>query len=185
MIKPKLTGTRVVFGPVRLCYVHLLERYKFDGDAGEGKFSTNILIPKSETATIEAIRKAIATATVEAKSRKWGGKNATPTKANPLYDGDDKGDVFAGHYFLNAKSDRRPQVVDRNMTPLTDEEDVYSGMWALVSVTFFGYSTGGNGIGCLINNVQKIKDDERIGGGPGAESDFGDISAAELDDDDL
>lgn len=180
MITPKVKGTRVVFGPVRLSYTHLLSKYAFEGDNGDGKYSTNILIPKNETETIDAIRAAIATAQKEAKIGKWKNKPGTPGKTDPLFDGEGRDDIYNGHYYLNAKSNNRPQVVDRDMQPITNEDEVYSGMWAYVSVSFYGYSIGGNGIACAINSVRKYKDDERLGGGPSAAEDF-----AGIDDDDL
>lgn len=177
----KVSGERIVFGPVRLSYTHILSRFKFDGDTGEGKYSTNILIPKGEKKLVEAVRGCIGEAVKNAKD-KWGNRPGTPGKTDPLYDGTGRGDVYEGCYFLNAKSNQRPQVVDRNNNPIVDEEEVYSGMWAYVSVTFFPYSIGGNGIGCALGNVRKYKDDEKLGGGPSAVNDFGGISD---EDDDL
>ena len=52
-------------------------------------------------------------------------------------------------------------------------EEVYSGMWAYVSVTFYAYDVNGNkGIACGLNNIMKFKDDERLGGRVSAECDF-------------
>lgn len=57
MIDPKVVNdTKVIFGPCRLSYTHVFEKYSPDGD-GEGKFMTNVLILKSEKKTIEAIKK--------------------------------------------------------------------------------------------------------------------------------
>ena len=64
-----------------------------------------------------------------------------------------------------------------------DEDEIYSGMWALVSVTFFGYDVSGNrGVAVGLNNVMKYKDDERLGGRSSADSDFADIDMEEDDD---
>lgn len=65
-----------------------------------------------------------------------------------------------------------------------DEDEIYSGVWAIVSVTFFGYDVSGNrGVACGLNNIMKFKDGERLGGRASAESDFADIGME--DDDDL
>ena len=74
MITPKVLDTKVVFGPGRLSYTHLFEKHSFDGDPEKGKYSCNILIPKSAKETVEAINKAIETATNQAIVSKWGGK---------------------------------------------------------------------------------------------------------------
>ena len=75
-------------------------------------------------------------------------------------------------------------MVDKKRNPIMDEDDVYSGMWAVVSVTFFPYNVSGNkGVACGLNNVMKTKDDERLGGRTSAESDFSDVDME--DDEDL
>ena len=186
MIDPKVTNdTKVVFGPCRLSYTHVFNKFSPDGD-GEGKFMTNILIPKSEKKNIEAIKKAIEAAKKAAIVAKWGGKE--PKKLDlPLRDGDDKEDeVYKDHFYLNAKSNSRPGVVDKKCVPIVDEEEVYSGVWAVISVTFYGYDVSGNrGVACGLNNIMKYKDDEHLGGRVSAESDFGDMGFDDEDDEDL
>lgn len=178
-MKPKFKndGRGVVFGPVRLSYVHLLEKYSHDGDPKSAKYSVTILIKKSDTATADAVRRAIEAATKAGVVSKWGGK-APRSLADPLRDGDEKeGDEFQGCWYLNAKCNTRPHVVDLDCSPIVDEEEVYSGMWANVSVTFFPFDTSGNrGVACGLNNVQKVRDGERLGGRTSAESDFGGVS---------
>lgn len=189
MIKPIVTNEKVIFGPVRLSYVHLLEKWAADSNPDNAKYQTGILIPKTEKETIAAINTAIESAKKKAISDKWDGKE--PKKMDsPLRDGDDKdgnAEEYENMYYITAKSTTRPQVIGRNNEPLTDEDDVYSGMWALVSVTFYGYSVSGNkGIAAAINNVKKVKDGERFGGSNvSAESEFGDIQLDDEDDDDL
>lgn len=184
MITPKIIKeTTVVLGPCRLSYTHLLQRHSHNGE-GEGKYSTNILIPKSAKETVAAVRGAIEAAKRAGVISKWGGKE--PKKLElALRDGDvDREDdpIYAGHYFLNAKASTRPGVVDRDGSPIVDEEEVYSGMWALVSVSMFPYDVNGNrGVACGLNNVKKWRDGERLGGRASAESDFAGI---DLNDDD-
>lgn len=186
MIDPKVTNdTKVVFGPCRLSYTHVFNKFSPGGD-GEGKFMTNILIPKSEKKTIEVIKKAIEAAKKAAIVAKWGGKE--PKKLDSaLRDGDEKDDeVYEDHFYLNAKSNTRPGVVDKKCVPIVDEEEVYSGVWAVVSVTFYGYDVSGNrGVACGLNNIMKYKDDEHLGGRISAESDFGGIGFDDEDDEDL
>ena len=186
MITPQVKDTKVVFGPCRLSYTHVFNKYAPDGDTSNGKYMTNVLIPKEEKETVNAIKKAIEAAKKAATVSKWGGKE--PKKLDmPLRDGDtDKEDdeVYAGCYFLNAKCTTRPGICDKHKTPIVDEDEIYSGVYAYVSVTFFGYDVSGNrGVACGLNNIMKFKDGERLGGRASAESDFGDIDCE--DDDDL
>ena len=93
----------------------------------------------------------------------------------PIYDGDSVrpsdgmpfGDECKGHYVLTAstKADYPPEVVDQNLNPIINQSDVYSGIFARVSVSFFAYSYAGKkGIGCALNVVQKMADGEPLGG---------------------
>lgn len=184
MITPQVKENKVIFGPCRLSYTHVFNRYNPDGDQADGKYMTNVLIPKDEKETIEAINKAIAEAKKQAIVSKWGGKE--PKKLDmPLRDGDEKDDEnYEGHLFVNAKSNTRPGIVDRKKVPIVDEEEVYSGVWAIMSVTFFGYDKNGNkGVACGLNNIMKFKDDEHFGGRISAESDFGNVDLGDDDDD--
>lgn len=186
MIDPKVVNeTKVIFGPCRLSYTHVFEKYSPDGD-GEGKYMTNVLIPKSEKKTIDAINKAVEAARKAGVVAKWGGK--VPKKVDlPLRDGDEKDDeAYEDHFYLNAKSRTRPGVVDKKKVPIVDEEEIYSGVWAVVSVTFYAYDVSGNkGVACGLNNIMKFKDDEHLGGRVSAESDFGDMDFDNEDDEDL
>lgn len=176
----------MVFGPCRLSYTHLFTKYAPDGDAENGKYMTNVLIPKDEKETVKAIQSAIEAAKKAGIVSKWDGKE--PKKLDlPLRDGDtDKEDdeIYDDNFFVNAKSSTRPGIVDKKRVPIVDEDEVYSGMWAVISVTFFPYNVSGNkGVACGLNNVMKFKDDERLGGRASAESDFGDLDME--DDEDL
>lgn len=186
MITPiiKNDGRTVVFGPCRLSYTHLFNKYTPYGDSSNGKFMTSVIISKEEKETVKALQQAIETAKKAAITAKWGGKE--PKKLDlPLRDGDDKEDeVYEGNYYVNAKSANRPGIVDKHRNPIVDEDEIYSGVWAIVSVTFFGYEVSGNrGVACGLNNVMKFKDGERLGGRSSADSDFADLDME--DDDDL
>lgn len=183
MITPKIVDNKVVFGPCRLSYTHVFSKYNPDGDDKNAKYMTNVLIPAGEKETVNAIKKAIEAAKASGIVSKWGGKE--PKKLDmPLRDGDDKDDeVYAGMLYVNAKSNTRPGIVDRNKAPIVDEEEIYSGVWAIVSVTFYPYDTNGNrGVACGLNNIMKFKDDEKLGGRSSAESDFADIDNEEDED---
>lgn len=186
MIAPIVKDTKVVFGPCRLSYTHVFTKYAPDGDTANGKYMTNVLIPKEEKETIKAIQQAIDAAKKAATVSKWGGKE--PKKLDmPLRDGDtdkEDDDVYAGQFYVNAKSTTRPGVCDKNKVAIMDEDEIYSGVWAIVSVTFFGYDVSGNrGVACGLNNIMKFKDGDRLGGRASAETDFADIDME--DDEDL
>ena len=185
MITPTVKDTKVVFGPCRLSYTHVFTKYAPDGDTDNGKYMTNVLIPKSEKQTVKALQQAIEAAKKAGIVSKWGGKEPKNLE-RPLRDGDtDKDDeVYEDCFFINAKSSTRPGICDKNKNAIVDEEEIYSGVYAYVSVSFYPYDKNGNrGIACGLNNIMKFKDGERLGGKTSAENDFADIDAE--DDEDL
>lgn len=185
MITPTVKDTKVVFGPCRLSYTHVFTKYAPDGDTDNGKYMTNVLIPKSEKETVKALQQAIDAAKKSGIVSKWGGKEPKNLEL-PLRNGDtDKDDeVYEDCFFINAKSSTRPGICDKNKNPIVDEEEIYSGVYAYVSVSFYPYDKNGNrGIACGLNNIMKFKDGERLGGRTSAENDFADIDAE--DDEDL
>ena len=190
MITPIVKDTKVVFGPCRLSYTHLFNKFVPDGGSEkDGKYMTNVLIPKEEKETVKAIRQAIEAAKEAGKVSKWKGKEPKNLDM-PLRDGEEKENdddgIYAGHFYVNAKSSTRPGVVDKNKAPIVDEDDIYSGVWAIMSVTFYAYDVNGNkGVACGLNNVMKCKDGERLGGRSSAESDFADVEFDNEDDEDL
>lgn len=177
MIKPKINGTNIVIGPCRLSYVYVFEKYApKNGDPAGAKYSVSVLIPKGEKEALDAIREAIEEAKKIGIYKEWAGK--LPKNLDiALRDGDAKdGHEYDGNMYVNAKTGKRPGVVDRDKTPITDEEDIYSGVWAYVSIGFYPYRKNGkDGIACSLNNIMKFKDDEKFGGAPNAEEDFSDI----------
>ena len=163
----------ITTGRVRLSYCHIFEPYAFDGQAA--KYSVAVLVPKTDTATLAKIKKAIDAAKETGRSKKWGGK--IPGKLElPLRDGDTEreDEAYAGCFFLNAKSNTPPAVVDYpSCNPIVDRYAVQSGDYARVSISFFPYSKGGNnGVGCGLNNVQFLCKGEALGGRSDPESDF-------------
>ena len=77
-------------------------------------------------------------------------------------------------YFLNANGTQKPGIVDENLNEILDPEEVYSGCWGRASISFYAFNTNGNkGVGVGLNNIQKLKDGDRLGAvRASAESDF-------------
>lgn len=166
--------TKVITGKVRFSYLNVFEP-KSVGD-GEPKYGVSLIIPKSDKKTIKKIKDAIAVALEEGKS-KFGGK-IPKTFKNPLRDGDEEredDEVYADSFFVNANSPRKPGLVDEDVNPIMDKEDLYSGCYGRASVNFYAFNSNGNkGVACGLNNLQKLGDGERLGAAiASAEDDFG------------
>lgn len=173
MTKTINNPTKVVTGEVRLSYANVWEPKSLNG--GREKYSVSLLIPKDDKSTLEAIEKAI-DAAIKEGAGKFGGK--IPPKAAlklPLRDGDVERDdeAYAGHYFVNANSINKPQIVDANVDPILDRSEVYSGCYARVSINFYAFNHSGNrGIACGLGNLQKTRDGESLGGNVAASAEF-------------
>ena len=155
-------------------------------EGAPARYSTAIIIKKTDPC-VARIRAAIEAAYHEGENRLRGnGKSVPPISSirTPLRDGDtDRPDdpSYAGCYFINASSRTAPGIVDADRNPILDRAEVYSGCYCRVSISFYAYNTNGNrGIACGLNNIQKIRDGEPLGGRVSAEMDF----ATEDDDDD-
>lgn len=169
----KKNNTKVVTGTVRLSYEHVWEPASIHG--GEEKYSASLIIPKSDKATVNAIQKAV-DAAIEEGLAKFGGKK--PNKAAiklPLRDGDAEreDEAYQNSFFVNANSRTAPQIVDRSVQPILDRNEVYSGCYIRASISFYAFNSNGNkGIACGLNNIQKIRDGEPLGGHANAADDF-------------
>lgn len=169
--------TKITTGKVRFSYAHVFQPYAFDSNPDKAQYSVCILIDKKDKATIHKIQKAINAAKELGKTSKW--QNKVPAKLwDPLRDGDEEhpeDETFRGKAFVNAKSNQKPGIVDRELNLILDPEEFYSGCYGRASLTFFPFAnSGNNGIGCALNNLQKLSDGERLGGRASAEDDFND-----------
>ena len=153
--------TKVVTGVVRLSYANVWEPASINGS--NPKYSVSLIIPKTDTKTIDAINAAV-DAAIKDGAAKFGGK--IPNKAAlklPLRDGT-----------------TAPQIVDRSVQPILDRAEVYSGCYARVSINFYAFNSNGNrSIACGLGNIQKVRDGEPLGGRSSAADDF----STDFDDD--
>lgn len=184
MADNKATKTKVLVD-ARLSYAHIFHPESIN-DSDVKKYSVSLIISKKDKKSLAAIENAIAEAILQGVETKWGGKKPKNLKT-PLRDGDEERDdeAYADSYFINASSNQRPGIVNRKLEPIIDEEEVYSGCYAKVSVNFYPFDANGNrGVACGLNNIMKLRDGEPLGGRVSAEVDFADVDTSEWDDDD-
>jgi hypothetical protein len=171
-------STKVITGKVRFSYPSVFVARAAE-EGGAPKFSVSILIPKTSKKMIAEIEAAI-----EAAAASGGAKfeNKDPKKIKkfhwPLRDGDEEkedDEAYKGMYFLSAKSNTKPGVVDVDREAIVDPQDFYAGCYGRASINFYAFSMSGNkGIACGLNNLQKLEDGERLAGGSSVDDDFGD-----------
>ncbi len=170
--------TKVITGVnTRWIYVNAWEPKSING--GAPKYSVSLIIPKSDTKTIEKIQAAIQAAYEEGQGKLKGNGKSVPALSvlkTPLRDGDAErpdDEAYADSYFINANSGTAPGIVDADRNPIIDRSEVYSGVYGRASINFYAFNSNGNkGIACGLNNLQKIRDGEPLGGKSRAEDDF-------------
>ncbi|NFN80269.1 DUF2815 family protein [Clostridium botulinum] len=185
-VTAKRTGTKVTTGKVRLSYAHIFEPHAMN-EGQEAKYSVSVIIPKTDTETLKAIKEATDQSKKDG-APKWGNKIPANLKT-PLRDGDverEDDEAYKGCYFLNASSKNKPGVVDANVQPVLDATEVYSGCYARLTLNFYAYNASGNkGVAAGLGNIQKLEDGEPLGGFTRAEDDFDSVDDGNSANDDF
>ena len=185
---------------VRFSHLHVFSP-RLNKESGKLDYSLAVLIPKTNTEDIAAVKKAIAELTAaEWTSKK---KKLPPNFWNPLRDGDtdtkQNGDPMAaeckGHMVLNVKTSATdadgndmpaPNVVGivkdaQGKLVKLGSREVKSGDWGRVGVHMGAYVKGNGGVGGYITNVQRVQEGEALSSHASAEDDFGDFTDDEED----
>ena len=154
----KSESIKVVTGLVRFINVNVFKPHSING---KEKYSITLLIAKSEKETIVGIQRGYSTL----KELNPNLLKTPMLELRGLRDGDVEKDdeVYKGCYFLNAASLERPGLVDEDLNPLIDMGDIYDGCYGRACVTLYCYQIEGKaGIAVGLNNLQKLKDGEKI-----------------------
>ena len=188
MSKNVTNPMKVITGPnTRWSYVNAWEPKSING--GTPKYSVSLIIPKSDTKTLEKIKAALDAAYHEGEAKLRGNGKSVPPMTSlklPLRDGDTErpdDDAYRNSYFINANATNAPGIVDADRNEILTRSEVYSGVYGRASITFYAFNSSGNrGIACGLNNLQKIRDGEPLGSKASAESDFADFTTDNDDD---
>lgn len=180
--------TKVITGPkTRWSYANVWNPKSINGSTP--KYSVSLIVPKSDTKTVNKIKAAIKEAYEEGLSKLKGNSKSAPALSilkTPLRDGDlERPDdpVYKNAYFINANATMAPGIVDKDRQEIIDHSEVYSGVYGRASITFYAFNSNGNkGIACGLNNLQKIADGEPLGSRKRAEDDFADLDDEDDDD---
>ncbi len=172
--------------PARLAFAqHLFEAGTVGGE-GKPAFSVTVIVGKKHPAI------ALLTAAEEQVAKeKWGEKAPAMLKAiraagkGVVKDGDLKAsyDGFEGNSFVSTRSDKRPNVYDRDLSPLVAADGKpYSGCYSHVVVEVWAQDNQyGKRINAQLSGVMFSRDGDSFGGGgtPASPDDFADLSAEE------
>ena len=179
--------TKVVTGVCTFSYLNCWDPKSING--GTPKFSVSLIIPKSDTKTIEKIKAAIQAAYEEGQAKLKGNGKSVPALSvlkTPLRDGDAErpdDEVYRNSYFINATSQEQPGVVDRKRAKITDPLAIYSGCYIRASINIYPFNANGNrGIAAGLSNIQFWEDGEPLNGRVRAEDEFDALDAEDDED---
>lgn len=182
-------STKVTTRVVRASFLNVITP-KAAAVGADPKFSVQLLIPKTDLETMQALKDAAA----ECLKVDREGKNILKGIKNPplpIHDGDGEkpkggeyGPECAGMWVMSVSSKTQPGLVDRDRQLLKDAAAWYSGIYVRASLNAYIYNTAGNkGITFGLNHLQKWKDGEALSGGGNPTAAFSDDYAD--DDEDL
>lgn len=166
-----------------LSYAYLFTPQKAMNEGEKDKYSCVLVFLPEEQQT--PLFKALKKAAVDAAIEKWGDKAPGMIRSGKLKmpfrdDAEEKG-YPEDSVFITVKNERKPGIVsifpdpdnDNKPLPITDPEKIYAGCIVRATVRAFAYDAKGNkGVSFGLNNIQKVKDGERLDGRKKAEDDF-------------
>lgn len=144
----------------RLSFPSVFNKAVFNGV--EGKYEATLLFPKSDTETYEAITKAIE----DLKKENKGAKVAADKLC--IKDGDEiEYEGYEGMWAIKASNSKRPTVINRDKTPLVEDDDViYAGCYVNgVIDLWFQNNQYGKRINANLLGLQFVKDGEPFADG--------------------
>lgn len=171
--------SKIKIASARLSFPSLFQMGEFGGES-TGKYEATFVLDKEDDAkTIEKIEKAIKDLMAEKLKIKL------PDDKICLKDGDTLGrPEFEGKMTIKASTKKRPLVINRDKSPITEEDNVvYAGCYVNGIVTLWAQSNQyGKRINAQLDGVQFARDGEPFGtGGVGADE-FDDFGSDDFDD---
>ena len=164
---------KVLLKNVRLSFPSLFKTEIYAGEDTE-KYAATFLIPKSDTKTVASIEQACKQALVE----KYGEGKVPKGFKMPLVDGDDKEyQGYADHVCIKANTKKRPTLVNRDKTPIVEEDGIlYGGCYVNASIDVWVMDNSyGKKVLASLNAIQFVKDGEAFGNKSDALDDFDDL----------
>jgi hypothetical protein len=161
-------------------------------DGNNPKFGITMLFDAAAQKSPQfAAMKALAVAAAKEKfgdtKLKADGKGWFHGLRNPFRDGAEKSDLegYEGCVFAAATTKQQPGVVDSKVQRIIDPNAAYSGAYYRATVTAYAYEQAGNkGVAFGLQNVQKVRDGERMAGRVEAEKDFDEVDTSAFEEGD-
>lgn len=180
--------TKVVTPPFRVSFPAIFEKSSFEGSTPKhgvtmifdmamiDKFVGPVTKKKDYRLAYDKMVALLDEVSVGKFKKKW--KDLPGNFKKGLRDGEEKAHLEGygpGKMFAAATSLNRPGLIDRDKTPITDQELFYPGCWARATVSAYAYDNKGKGVAFGLHNVQKLGEGENFSGRVAAdEEEWGD-----------
>lgn len=162
------SDNKIITPPFRLAFPKLFQPEKFGGEGDETYGLEAIFSNDIDLSDLKKLASKV-------KKDKWG-DNPPKKLKSPFLDGNDT--EYESHQnciYMRFRTTIKPGIVNLNLQYIDSETDIYPGCWCRASIFCFAYDRPeSKGITFLLNNVQKIKDDEPFVSRATAEEDFDD-----------
>ena len=194
--RPKAKGkSSTISSPVMRASFPFVHKADSSGEYSKGDYNITCFLPKEREGELKALKQAC----LQAAKQDWP-KIKFNDLEHPFRDGSEEGNErYEDAVFFRAKTTRKPTVVGPDLQQLPEGVEVYGGCYVRVSVVAASYYRPGEvivekdgkrkktkqqikGVTLYLNNVQFVKDGERLGGGSDPNEDFDEIDPSEYDD---
>ena len=140
-------------------------------EGGEPVYSCSLLFTPAAQKTPEFAK--LKASVDEAAKERFDGKLPAGLKS-PFRDGNEKDYVgYAGTIYISPWSKKKPGIVDEHVEPLLDLDRLYPGVIVRADIKAFAWAVSGNkGVSFGLNNLQIVRDGERMDGSASAASVF-------------
>ena len=176
-------GAKVITPVFTAAFASVFQPKAFGKNAkGKQKYSVTMIFPKGQDfAPLTEVIKTVA-------KKKWGDKadaivrkqaegDKRLFKDGSLMVAQNYAGFIEGAVYLQASNEQRPGLVKKvgeKLHHIKEEAEFYSGCMAIAAVSVYAWDNDfGKGVSFSLDNIQKIADGERLGGGRSSpESDF-------------
>ena len=173
-------STKFKVANVRLSFPSLFQHAVF-GENSTGKYEATFILNKNEHAdVIEKIKAEIGKLMKDLKTK-------IPSDKICLKDGDESDkEGYQGCYTIKASTKKRPLVIDRDKSPLTEEDNkIYAGCYVNAIFSLWAQNNQyGKRINAQLDGVQFVKDGEPFGDSGVSVSEF-DAFGSDMEPDDF
>jgi len=173
-----MAAKKVVTPVFRVSFPSVFEASSWEGSAP--KFEVTALFDPSKFSDKDKARWKDMNALVNDVSMEKFKKKVKDLPGNfkkPFRDGSEKADLEGfedGKPFARMSSKMRPGLIDKDRTPIVDQDEFYPGCYARATVTAYAYDNVGKGVAFGLHNLQKVADGERLDSRTDASEDFDD-----------